>query len=209
MGLDRTQALLAALVAFVAWALLTDWLPSLRWIPHAFVTGALTAVAGVLFVIATTSRGVAHGQPRKKKEHVVWKDKEVWEEEKAALRSRVEYRRPVIFPEARKFSKAVDGLLDLILRDFVTSWYGGISRRPTFQNEIDRCIRSVLLTVAARLTGVDLVELGVSRVLPIVTGHLKEFYEAERAVRGKDLGLSVTEAARCILPQRLDSRILL
>lgn len=126
MGLDRTQALLAALAAFVAWALLTDWLPSLRWIPHAFLTGALTAVAGVLFVIATTSRGVAQDRPRKRKGHVVWKDKEVWEEEKAALKSRVEYRRPVIFPEARKFSKAVDGLLDLILRDFVTSWYGGI-----------------------------------------------------------------------------------
>jgi sorting nexin-25 len=194
MGLDRTPALLAALAAFIAWALLTDWLPSLRWIPHAFVTGALTAVAGVLFVIATTSRGVARKQARKKTGHVVWRDKEVWEEEKAALKSRAEYRRPVIFPEARKFSKAVDGLLDLILRDFVSSWYGGISKRPTFQNEIDRCIRSVLLTVAARLTGVDLVELGVSRVLPLVTGHLKEFYEAERAVRGKDLGLSVTES---------------
>jgi sorting nexin-25 len=192
MGLDRTQALLAALAAFVAWALLTDWLPSLRWIPHAFLTGALTAVAGVLFVIATTSRGVAQDRLRKRKGHVVWKDKEVWEEEKAALKSRVEYRRPVIFPEARKFSKAVDGLLDLILRDFVTSWYGGISKRPTFQNEIDRCIRSVLLTVAARLTGVDLVELGVAKVLPLVTAHLKEFYEAERAVRGTDLGLKVT-----------------
>ena len=87
MGLDRTQALLAALAAFVAWALLTDWLPSLRWIPHAFLTGALTAVAGVLFVIATTSRGVAQDRPRKRKGHVVWKDKEVWEEEKAALRA--------------------------------------------------------------------------------------------------------------------------
>lgn len=195
MGLDRTQALLAALAAFIAWALLTDWLPSLRWIPHAFVTGALTAVAGLLVVIATTSRGVAAQKiPRKRTGHVVWRDKEVWEEGKAALKSRVEYRRPVIFPEARKFSKAVDGLLDLILRDFVSSWYGGISKRPTFQNEIDRCIRSVLLTVAARLTGVDLVELGVSKVLPLVTGHLKEFYEAERAVRGKDLGLSVTES---------------
>jgi sorting nexin-25 len=194
MGLDHTQALLAALAAFIAWALLTDWLPSLRWIPHAFVAGALTAVAGILFVIATTSRGVAQELPRKRSGDVVWRAKDVWEEEKAALKSRVEYRRPVIFPEARKFSKAVDGLLDLILRDFVSSWYGGISKRPTFQNEIDRCIRSVLLTVAARLTGVDLVELGVSRVLPIVTGHLKEFYEAERAVRGKDLGLSVTES---------------
>lgn len=199
MRIDRTQALLAALAAFVAWALLTDWLPSLRWIPHAFATGALVAFGAVLFVVGTTSRGVRSNDSRNRRKKVggngiAWRNKEVWEEEKAALNSRGEYRRPVIFPEARKFSKAVDGLLDLILRDFVSSWYTGISKRPTFQNEIDRCIRSVLLTVAARLTGVDLVELGVSRILPLVTSHLKEFYEAERAVRGKDLGLSVTES---------------
>jgi sorting nexin-25 len=195
MGLDRTQTLLASLVAFVAWALLTDWLPSLRWIPHALVAGSLATVLGLLFLIATTSRGVQHSQLRSiQGKPVAWRNKETWEEEKAALLSRTEYRRPVIFPEARKFSKAVDGLLDLILRDFVSSWYAGISKRPTFQNEIDRSIRSVLLTVAARLTGVDLVELGVSRILPLVTGHLREFYEAERAVRGKDLGLKVTES---------------
>lgn len=196
MGLDRTQALLAALAAFIAWALLTDWLPSLRWIPHAFGAGALAILGGLFFVIATTSRGLAHSQrrPGRVVQGIPWRDAEVWEEEKAALTSRAEYRRPVIFPEARKFSRAVDGLLDLILRDFVGSWYASIAKRSTFQNEIDRCIRSVLLTAAARLTGVDLVELGVSRVLPVVTGHLKEFYEAERAVRGKDLGLSVTES---------------
>ena len=195
MGLDRTQALLASLVAFVAWALLTDWLPSLRWIPHALVAGSLATVLGLLFLIATTSRGAYHSQLRTiQGKPVAWCDKDAWEEEKAALLSRTEYRRPVIFPEARKFSKAVDGLLDLILRDFVSSWYAGISKRPTFQNEIDRSIRSVLLTVAARLTGVDLVELGVSRILPLVTSHLREFYEAERAVRGRDLGLKVTES---------------
>lgn len=199
MGLDSTQALLAALAAFIAWALLTDWLPGLRWIPHAFVAGALAAVSGLAFLIATTSvRPPKTGQRKQQRASgnafAPWRRQDVWEEEKASLKSRTEYRRPVIFPEARRFSKAVDGLLDLILRDFVSSWYVGISRRPTFQNEIDRCIRSVLLTVAARLTGVDLVELGVSRVLPLVTGHLRDFYEAERAVRGKDLGLSVTES---------------
>ena len=120
--------------------------------------------------------------------------KEAWEEEKAKLSSRAEYRRPVIFPEARAFSKSVDGLLDLILRDFVTSWYGSVTARPTFQNEIDRCIRSVLLTVAARMTSVDVVETGVSRLMPLITGHFREFYDAERAVRGRDLGNQVTES---------------
>ena len=91
MGLDRTQALLASLVAFVAWALLTDWLPSLRWIPHALVAGSLATVLGLLFLVAATSRGVHHSQLRTiQGRPVAWRDKETWEEEKAALLSRTE-----------------------------------------------------------------------------------------------------------------------
>ncbi|KAK4507476.1 hypothetical protein PRZ48_001211 [Zasmidium cellare] len=198
MPLERKYAIASAVVAFFAWALLTDWLPALRWIPHAFVAGVLATAAGAVFLIATTSRRI-----RREEEDVVQRygaitpaftAPGVWEEEKAALKGREEYRRPTIFPDALLFSKAVDGLLDVILRDYVTSWYGHISKRPLFQNEIDRCIRAVLLSVTARLTELDLVELGISRTLPIITAHLKDFYDAERLVRGKDLSNNVTES---------------
>lgn len=198
MPLDRKYVIAAAVSAFVAWALLTDWIPSLRWIPYAFLAGVLTTAVGLLYLVATTSWGV------RKDEDVYGHDaparlafsatKAAWEEEKAGLRAKVEYRRPTIFPEARRFSRAVDGLLDLILRSYVTSWYGAISRRPLFQNEIDRCIRSVLLTIAARLMELDVVEIGVAKVLPTITGHLRDFYDAEHVVRGKDLASNVTES---------------
>ncbi|KAK5134441.1 hypothetical protein LTR08_006488 [Meristemomyces frigidus] len=196
---DRTHVIAAVVVAFVAWALLTDWLPALRWLPYAFVAGALATVLGLAFVIATTSRGVrddalAYADNGPVAPAFSTTSSEGWEEEKAALRAKAEYRRPTIFPEARAFSKAVDGLLDLILRDYVTSWYGAISSRTMFQHEIDRCIRSALLTVAARFTDLDVVEIGVSQILPMITAHLKDFYDAEHAVRGKDLRSNVTES---------------
>ncbi|OQO12313.1 hypothetical protein B0A48_02955 [Cryoendolithus antarcticus] len=203
MGLERKHLIAGAFIAFVSWALLTDWIPSLRWIPYAFTAGVLGTLAGLLLIVFSTSKGTHYGTGTSRLGGLAvgrvegglgWIDGTAWEEAKAALKSRTEYRRPIILPEAVGFSKAVDRLLDLILRDFVTSWYRNISLRPTFQNEIDRCIRSVLLTIAARLTGVDLVELGISRVLPLVSAHLKEFYDAERAVRGKDLDHSVTES---------------
>lgn len=193
MLLDRKYVIATILVAFVSWALLTDWLPSLRWIPYAFVAGAFAATLGLLYVVGTTSRGVqshddaywadAPGMP-------IWN----WEEEKATLRGRGEYRRPIIFPEVRSFSKAVDGLLDLVIRDYVTSWYSAISTRQRFQHEIDRVIRSALLTIVARFTDIDIVEVGTARVLPIITNHLREFYEAERAIRGRDLNGNMTES---------------
>lgn len=197
MPLDRKHVIFAGVVVFVAWAYLTDWIPSLRWIPHAFSAGAIATVLGILFLL-TTSRGIEYreygGANRDGRVRPAFMRQGVWEEEKAELLSRGEYRRPMIFPEAVTFSKSVDGLLDLVIRDNVTSWYRNISTRPLFQHEIDRCIRSALLSLAARLTNFDLVEIGVANVLPLVTAHMRDFYDAERAVRGRDLSHNVTES---------------
>lgn len=200
MPFDGKYAIASALIAFISWALLTDWIPALRWVPHAFLTGGLVTAGGALYLVATTSRGFqndrrnGHALRRYGAVAPAFIARDTWAEQKAALKGREEYRRPAVFPGEQRFSKAVDGLLDLILRDFVTSWYGNISKRSLFQNEIDRCIRAVLLSITARLTDLDLVELGISRVLPIVTAHLKDFYDAERLVRGKGLENNVTES---------------
>ncbi|KAK3114548.1 tRNA (guanine-N(7)-)-methyltransferase (tRNA(m7G46)-methyltransferase) [Teratosphaeriaceae sp. CCFEE 6253] len=199
MPLERHHVIASGIAAFIAWSLLTDWIPALRWIPYAFVAGLLAAALGSLYLILTTSRGT-------RRDEEVYADNgplapafstnpTVWEEERAVLRSRAEYRRPTIFPEAPAFSRAADDLLDRLLRDHVTSWYAGISSRPLFQHEIDRCLRSVLLTVAARFTEIDVVEVGVGGLLPMLTAHLKEFYEAERGVRGKDLKAGPAEGS--------------
>jgi len=91
-------------------------------------------------------------------------------------------------------SDGLDGLLDWVLRDYVTSWYSKISSRPNFVNEIERAVRTALTNLRDRLFGVDIVEVVVARVVPLVTAHLKEFYDAERAVRGKNLNRNVTES---------------
>lgn len=197
MHLDRKHVIAAAVVGFIAWALLTDWIPSLRWIPYAFVAGVLAAVLGLLYLIGTTSRGVLYRTDDTASHAPVrpaFASSRLWEEEKATLNGRAEYRRPTIFPDARAFSRAVDELLNLILRDYVTSWYGGISSRPLFQNEIDRCIRSALLSISARILDLDVVEIVVARILPVITNHLKDFYDAEHILRGKDLTSNVTES---------------
>lgn len=200
MPLPGRYAIASALVAFVAWALLTDWIPALRWVPHAFLLGVLATTGSALYLVITTSRAVCdddqNGYALRRYGPVApaFTTRSAWVEQKAALKGREEYRRPAVFPGEVRFSKAVDKLLDLVLRDFVTSWYGNISRRPLFQNEIDRCIRAVLLSITARLTDLDLVELGIAKVLPIVTAHLREFYDAERLVRGKELENNVTES---------------
>ena len=58
MNLERKCVIAAAVAAFIAWALITDWIPSLRWIPYAFVAGFLAAILSVFYLVLTTSKGV-------------------------------------------------------------------------------------------------------------------------------------------------------
>jgi sorting nexin-25 len=88
----------------------------------------------------------------------------------------------------------LDDLLELIVRDFVTSWYSNISKNPVFPNAVDKSIRHALVAIRDRLFDTDLVELIISRVVPILTAHFREAYDAERAVRGRKLNRDVTES---------------
>lgn len=119
---------------------------------------------------------------------------EAWKKETAWLCRQAEYKREPLYPSSFIICDSIDGLLDWVLRDFVTSWYKNINTSPKFVNEIDRTLRGALAQLRDRILGVDLVELAVSRIVPLITAHLKEFYEAERAIRGKHLNRNVTES---------------
>ena len=80
------------------------------------------------------------------------------------------------------------------MRDFVNSWYSNISKNPAFTNEVDKTIRVALVNIRNRLLEIDIVEVVTTRFIPIITAHFKDFYEAERAIRGKHLNRSVTES---------------
>lgn len=195
MGLETKDVVIAAVGAFISWALLTHLLPGLRWIPYAFVAGVLATILGVLYVIITTSRGTYYGSTTPSPIPApAFIRPSAWDRERAALKERAHYRKKTLLPQSKTVSKNFDGLLDLILRDFITSWYNNISKRPLFQNEVDRAIRDTARNVRDRLASLDIVEIGVSRIVPIVTTHMRDFYDAERAVRGKNLTRNITES---------------
>ncbi len=108
--------------------------------------------------------------------------------------ARAAYKRESLFPSSRSISDRLDSLLDLLLRDFVRSWYGRISSNPTFTNEVDALVRAALGNIRERLLTLDVVEVIVSRLVPVLTAHMKDAYDAERAVRGQNLNRVVTES---------------
>ncbi|GAB7338510.1 hypothetical protein MBLNU457_5261t1 [Dothideomycetes sp. NU457] len=195
MGLERGHVISAGIAGFISWLLITAAVPSLRWIPYALVAGALISLLGVLFLVLTTSRSLKNGASQKPIRAIpAFITTGAWEQEKAALRVRSSYTKRRIYPRSKAVSDRIDQFLSLILRDFVTVWYKNISGRSLFQNEIDRAIRDAVLSIGGRLAGLDLIEIAVSRIVPIVTNHMQEFYTAERLVRGKNLTRDMTES---------------
>ncbi|CAM1506489.1 Fc.00g061300.m01.CDS01 [Cosmosporella sp. VM-42] len=192
MALKRRDAALAGFTAFIAWGYAVSWLPVLRWTWYAFVAGVLVSIIGLLASLLLTSQRPNERNPRPN--GAAFLGSRSWRSEVEALRQRQTYVRTPIDTASPRVADAVDTLLDLILRDFVRSWYSNISRNPVFPNEVERAIREALERLCESVQKVDLAEVVTSRLVPILTVHFRDFCDAERSVRGKKLNRSVTES---------------
>ncbi|RDW72040.1 hypothetical protein BP5796_08074 [Coleophoma crateriformis] len=196
MDLGRRDVILAGIACFVAWGYAVNWVPTLRWVGYAFVVGLVLPVLGLIALLLLTSRGSRYGERNnlRRPRGPAFLAAAAWKQEKAGLRTRQTYQRQPLCADSFIVSSALDDLLELIIRDFVKSWYAGISKNPVFPNEVDKTIRLALIGLLDRLKRVDIVEVVTIRIVPILTTHFKDFYDAERTIRGKHLNRNVTES---------------
>jgi sorting nexin-25 len=200
MALKRRDVVLAAVAAFIAWGYLTHWQPSLRFLPYAFVAGVTATLVLLAWLTLTTAwpkesqEAAAAVEYNYGPRHVAFLAPAKWKAEREALTKRTMYDMEPLYGPSFLISDSLDVLVGLILRDFVKGWYGNISKSPTFVNEVDRAVRASLGDIRDRILAVDMVETVVSRMIPLITDHLKASYEAERVVRGRKLSRDVTES---------------
>ncbi|KAK5987754.1 Sorting nexin-12 [Cladobotryum mycophilum] len=192
MALKRRDVALAGVAAFIAWGYAVSWFSALRWVGYAFNGGIIICVLALAAALVLTTRRPSNRSPRPN--GPVFLGARQWKVEVEALRQRQSYDKEPLDANFPRASEAVDNLLELILRDFVRSWYSHISRNPSFSNEIDKAIRLALASLVDSLRGKDMADVITSRFMPILTAHFHDFYEAERSVRGKKLNRSVTES---------------
>ncbi|KAI0152608.1 PXA domain-containing protein [Xylariaceae sp. FL1272] len=196
MALKGRDVAIAGIVCFVAWGYAVSWFPTLRWAVHAFALGVVATLLALLALILLTSRGDLYTRRNRssRPNAVVFADPDAWRNEADALRARQIYVKVPLYADSPTVSRALDDLLELIQRDFVQSWYSSISKNPAFANAVDKAIRHALLAIRDRLLDTDLVEVVTTRIVPILTAHFRDAYEAERAVRGRKLNRDVTES---------------
>jgi sorting nexin-25 len=194
MVLHRRDLVLAGVFGFIAWGLVVRWLPILRYLGWALALGAALSCAGLLALVVLTIRKPSDKLNPPKAVSVAFITPNNWRRDVLNIRKSTRYRPRPLYPQSFVVSEEIDGLLSLITRDFIYSWYHNISPNPTFANEIDRTIRVALENFRDRLLSEDMISLIVSRIFPILTAHLKEFDIAERQVRGRNLNRNVTES---------------
>ncbi|KAL8849635.1 MAG: hypothetical protein Q9221_005402 [Calogaya cf. arnoldii] len=196
MTLRARDVALAATFAFIAWGFATHWIPLLRYLGYAFTLGFLLAVIalGLLGAFTVKKKHDAIRRPVRSPTSLALTAPNRWQQGIAWLSEQALYKREPLYPPSFVISESLDCLLDWLLRDLVTSWYHNITDSTSFVNSIDSAIRLALTDIRRRAFAIDPVDVGVSRIIPIITRHLKDFYEAERVIRGKNLNRNVIDS---------------
>ncbi|KPI44101.1 Sorting nexin-12 [Cyphellophora attinorum] len=195
MLLTRNNLLLAAFAAFIAWGLAVQSFPVLRFIGYAFTLGAVSTV--VLLAAATL---LISRRPRPAPTAAQLANKPLfltpaqWRTEAAAAKRRDQYQPLDLYTSSFVVSQAIDTLLGFALRDFVSAWYRNITTSPAFVNDIDKKIRLAIQELLARLASEDIVNVVVTKIVPIFNAHMRDFDQAERLVKGRSLNRSITES---------------
>lgn len=81
-----------------------------------------------------------------------------------------------------EYSDNVNQLIDLIIRDFVSSWFSSISQDKTFPNEVKSELNLIILNLEKRLKELNTPKLIVLKVLPIITKHFQNYLKAKDIV---------------------------
>ncbi|KAF9055864.1 PhoX domain-containing protein [Panaeolus papilionaceus] len=101
---------------------------------------------------------------------------------------------PPLYPESNEISDALNDIVSMIIRDFVSSWYESISTSPAFPIAVSSVLNAALKQLIERATAIDATSLVVKRILPKVTAHIDQFRQSEVALRGAALERQLTQS---------------
>lgn len=85
-------------------------------------------------------------------------------------------------PEAeRQLEQEINRTIQMIIRDFVSSWYRSVSQEPAFEEEMEAAMRGLARELRKRMGTVDSPALA-QRVLTLCGCHLQSYMRAKEAV---------------------------
>lgn len=91
-------------------------------------------------------------------------------------------------PEAeRQLGQEINRTIQMVIRDFVSSWYRSVSQEPAFEEEMEAAMRGLAHELRRRMGMVDSHALA-QRLLTLCGCHLQSYIQAKEATAGKQRG---------------------
>ncbi|XP_045411618.1 sorting nexin-19 isoform X3 [Lemur catta] len=91
-------------------------------------------------------------------------------------------------PEAeRQLEQEINCTIQMIIRDFVLSWYHSVSQEPAFEEEMEAAMKALVQELRRRMSMVDSHAVAQS-VLTLCGCHLQSYIQAKEATAGKQSG---------------------
>lgn len=88
-------------------------------------------------------------------------------------------------PEAeRQLEQEINRTIQMIIRDFVLSWYRSVSQEPAFEEEMEAAMKGLVQELRRRMSMMDTCALAQS-VLTLCGCHLQSYIQAKEATAGK------------------------
>ncbi|XP_004052498.4 sorting nexin-19 isoform X1 [Gorilla gorilla gorilla] len=89
-------------------------------------------------------------------------------------------------PEAeRQLEQEINRTIQMIIRDFVLSWYRSVSQEPAFEEEMEAAMKGLVQELRRRMSVMDSHALAQS-VLTLCGCHLQSYIQAKEATAGKN-----------------------
>nr|XP_012304607.1 sorting nexin-19 isoform X1 [Aotus nancymaae] len=89
-------------------------------------------------------------------------------------------------PEAeRQLEQEINRTIQMIIRDFVLSWYRSVSQEPAFEEEMEAAMKGLVQELRRRMSMMDTHALAQS-VLTLCGCHLQSYIQAKEATAGKN-----------------------
>lgn len=93
-------------------------------------------------------------------------------------------------PEAeRQLEQEINRTIQMVIRDFVSSWYRSVSQEPAFEEEMEAAMRGLTQELRRRMGKVDRAGL-TQKVLTLCGCHLQSYIQAKEAMAEKHSGVS-------------------
>ncbi|XP_078195332.1 sorting nexin-19 isoform X9 [Callithrix jacchus] len=89
-------------------------------------------------------------------------------------------------PEAeRQLEQEINRTIQMVIRDFVLSWYRSVSQEPAFEEEMEAAMKGLVQELRRRMSMMDTHALAQS-VLTLCGCHLQSYIQAKEATAGKN-----------------------